>query len=267
MKELERLSDIVQKNCDLVDAKHGQDYGLCIYLFKMRDFYRWRNQITLHVDLVNDEIHQWIAGIEEYWEEIDGDPYRHMAINGEYFNPFHSGPINELLNQYNLAYSGGLSYGAVPLFFLAKLEKRELRSGFKILISSDEYARGLFGPPALFYDDTIFIRKEALQYFLWSRYDEWLFSMRDNDLGKAVNYYPFKDNPQKAIREITDNELETVIQHEMGEGLLEKEYKHYWRDMIIDFVHTKTEILLRAVRDLAADCMTTLPYLLAWIPM
>ena len=260
--DLELITETVQKNCDLVDARHGQDYGLCIYLLKMRDYYRWQNRIPLHIDLVNDEIHSWIAKIEAYWDEINEDPFRHMKINGQYLNPFHTGQINDLLNPNGLVYSGGLGYGSIPLFFLAKLETQEKRSGFNILISGEEYARGLFGPPALFFENNIFIRREALQYFLWSRYDEWLFSMRDNDLGKAVNHYSFKDNPQKAIKEITENELETVIQHEIGEGLLEKEFKHYWRDMIVDFVHTKTEILLRAVRDLAADCTTTLPYLL-----
>ncbi len=263
MTDLEKLTTTVQKNCDLVDADHGQDYGLCIYLLKMRDFYRWHNRIPLHEDLINEDIHQWIAGIEEHWEEIEGEPFSRLAINGDYYNPFHARVINQKLETEGLVYSGGLSYGAVPLFFLAKLDKKENRSGFEIIISSDEYARGLFGPPALFHDNLIFIRKEAMRYFLWSRYDEWCFSKRDNDLGKAMSFYPFKDNPVKAIEDITENELETVIQHEIGEGLLEKEYDHFWRDMIVDFVHTKTEILLRAVRDLAADCMTTLPYLLS----
>ncbi len=58
MYNIKELQKTVQKNCDLVDAEHGQNYGLCIYLLKMRDYYRWHNKFPLHQDLNNEDIHK-----------------------------------------------------------------------------------------------------------------------------------------------------------------------------------------------------------------
>ncbi len=262
MNEFEKIISSVQKNCDLVDALHAQEYGLCIYLLKMRDYYRWRNKINLTADIINSDIHEWISSIEEYWEEIQGQNFNDLVVNDKSFEPFDTADINKDLIPKGFVYSGGLSYGAVPLFYFAKLEEVQEEFGFTILISSQEYARGLFGPPALFRDKTIFIRKEALRHFLWSRYDEWCFRKLDNALGKAMVHYDFESNAENALEEITESEVDTVIQHEIGEGLLSKEYGEVWQQMVVDFAHTKTEVLLRAVRDLAVDCMTTLPFLI-----
>ena len=262
MKELHEIQKTVQKNCDLIDAESGQNYGLCIYLLKMRDYYRWHNRIPLHDDIENESVHKWIAEIEEYWESISGQPLQDLELNGHRYTPFESVSINEHLVPEKFIYSGGLGYGGIPLFFLAELDAIEDRSGFTIYLAGKELSRGLFGSPALFIGDTIFIRKETLSYWLWSRYDEWGFDRRDNTLGRAMSYYPFESDPQRAISEITAVELETLIQHEIGEGLLEKELGTVWNDMVVTFAYTKTEILLRAVRDLIVDCTTTLPFLI-----
>ena len=262
MGDFNNLISTIQKNCDLVDALHAQDYGLCIYLLKMRDYYRWRNNIPLTADLVNDDIHEWIRETEDYWDEIQGQAFGNLEINGNEFDVFDTDEINNELKKENLVYSGGLSYGAVPLFYLANLEEVRQEKGFQILISSNEHARGLFGPPALYRDSTIFIRKEALSQFLWSRYDEWQFKKRENPLGRAMGYYDFENDPISALEKMTKRELDTVIQHEIGEGLIGQKLGGVWQDMVVEFVHSKTEILLRAVRDLAVDCLTTLPFLL-----
>ena len=263
MINIEELKRTVQGNCDIIDAQHGQNYGLCIYLLKMRDYFRWHKQIPLHQELNNDDIHKWIADTEEHWERISGDSLEHITLNGNTYKPFASDSINGHLNPEGLIYSGGLGYGGIPLFFLADLDDENKQNGFSVYLAGKEHSRGLFGTPAFFRDDRIFIRQEALKHLYWSRYDEWSFSNRQNTMGRALSYYDFKDHPDKAIEEITNFELPVIIQHEIGEGLLDKEFGPTWADMILEFAYSKTEILLRAVRDLAADCMTTLPYLLS----
>lgn len=263
MIDIENLKRTVQHNCDIIDAEHGQNYGLCIYLLRMRDYFRWHKQIPLHQDLNNDDIHNWIANTEEHWDQISGNALQNIALNGHTYKPFDSDSINDQLNPEGLIYSGGLGYGGIPLFFLAELDHEDKQNGFSVFLAGKEHSRGLFGTPAFFRDDKIIIRQEALKHLYWSRYDEWSFSKRENTLGRALSYYDFKNCPSEAIEDITNFELPVIIQHEIGEGILDKEFGPTWAEMILEFAYSKTEILLRAVRDLAADCMTTLPFLLA----
>ncbi len=37
----QELISQVQHNCDISDANHAGNYTLCIYLLKMREYYRW----------------------------------------------------------------------------------------------------------------------------------------------------------------------------------------------------------------------------------
>ncbi len=263
MFDIKSLQKTVQKNCDLVDAKYAQSYGLCVYLLKMREYYRWRKKIPLTAELQNDEIHEWISGIEEYWEKIDGNPFHEIVLDDKNFDPFDTELINQTLTQDNIVYSGGLGYGCIPLFFLGKLESLEKRFGFSIIVSSEEFSRGLFGPLAFIQDNTIFVRKEALGFFVWARYDEWSFSKSDNPMKRALAFYDFEHDPDKALEIMTDYEVETLVQHEIGEGLLNREYGSEWNEMVVDFAHSRQEIVIRAVRDLAVDCMTTLPFIIS----
>ena len=141
MEGFKALKEKVQKNCDLVDAEYGQNYGLCIYLLKMRDYYRWQNRIPLHQEIVNKEILNWIADTEERWEGIAGNSLEDIPFDGKIFDPFASNAINEVLFPQGLVYSGGLGYGAIPLFFLAELIEKSDQHGFTILISGREFAR------------------------------------------------------------------------------------------------------------------------------
>jgi hypothetical protein len=45
MLNLGQVVATVQKNCHISDAQYAGDYTLCIFLLKMREFYRWENQI------------------------------------------------------------------------------------------------------------------------------------------------------------------------------------------------------------------------------
>jgi uncharacterized protein DUF6866 len=262
MNSLEILKKQVQFNCDRVDAENAQTFGLCIYLLRMWDYYRWWHGLDLSAQVPNEEILPWIGDVEEYWEGIEGCSFGDIQVNGQSFAPFQNNEINDALGQSDLVYSGGLSYGGIPMFFLAKLDRIEEARGFKVVIAGDELARGLYGFPAMLQDQTIFIRKEALRNFIWSRYDEWQFNKRDNPMGRAVAYYDFSEDPVLSLDRMVDRELNTLILHEVGEGLLKNDLGDTWGEMLIDFAHSRTEIIARAVKDLAADCLTTLPSLI-----
>ncbi|MCP4752453.1 MAG: hypothetical protein GY866_16305 [Proteobacteria bacterium] len=261
MIDISELREAVQSNCDRVDAESAQNYGLCVYLIKMREYYRWRKGLSFDSEIRNHEIIPWIADLETSWERMEGEAFGKIVVDRKEFDPFETESINSLLTPEGLVYSGGFGYAGIPLFFLARLERKMELDGFSILISSEELSRGMYGSPAMLQNRTIFIRKEALKYLLWARYDEWLFSKLKNTMYRAFSYYDLETDPDSALEEMANNELNTLILHEMGEGRLEERFGEKWREMLIDFAHTKTEIIARAVRDLAADCLSTLPSL------
>ncbi|HKJ07631.1 MAG TPA: hypothetical protein VKA76_00940, partial [Gammaproteobacteria bacterium] len=49
--ELRTLCAKVQKNCHISDARYAGDYTLCIYLLKMREYYRWEKGYSLDASL------------------------------------------------------------------------------------------------------------------------------------------------------------------------------------------------------------------------
>ena len=48
---MQDVVDSVQRNCDVVDARYGGDYGMCTYLLKMRELYRWEQGLPLGAPL------------------------------------------------------------------------------------------------------------------------------------------------------------------------------------------------------------------------
>ena len=57
-QELNQLALTVQQNCHITDALHASNYSLCIYLLKMREYYRWEHRLPfsepLQKQLVGD---------------------------------------------------------------------------------------------------------------------------------------------------------------------------------------------------------------------
>jgi hypothetical protein len=61
---------------------------------------------------------------------------------------------------------------------------------------------------------------------------------------------------------MTEVETESAILHEMGEARAEFLLGEAWPRLLGDLARSKAEIMVRAVRDLLADCLSTLPGLL-----
>ena len=56
MRNLPQLASAVQRNCDISDARHAGDYGLCTFLLKMREYFRWENELPFARTLPRDEL-------------------------------------------------------------------------------------------------------------------------------------------------------------------------------------------------------------------
>ena len=157
--DIQQLIDDVQLNCHISDARHAGNYTLCVYLLKMREFYRWEQQHAYSDQLSKEEIGQWLTRREELWDQVEDDDYRQIHIAEQSFDPFESDVINQALNQTitqspvdsasKLIYSGGYGVKDKPHFFIAELEDKTEINDYTIYISGKEFARDLTSPPAM----------------------------------------------------------------------------------------------------------------------
>ena len=264
LNNLPQLVEAVQTNCYINDARHAQDMTMCTYLLEMRQFYRWEHSVPYSQKLPKDDIGSWLVEREALWGGLEEQDYHRIPTASGQHDPFDAGTINADLLAEGLIYSGGIGRFHRPHFFLGRLHQQEERQGFKVLIADCEYARDLIAPPAAMLDHTIYIRREAVQDFLWSKVEEWNWKRQDNALGRALVAYDFEGDADRALERMTDAEAEAMILHELGEGLAgELLNETGWQEMLSTCTRHKPEIMARAVRDNLADCLSTLPTLIA----
>ena len=256
------LCETVQKNCDISDAHHAANYTLCVYLLKMREYYRWENGFSYSDNLPKEDVGNWVQAREHLWEEIEDQSFVPLKIDNKEYDPFDTENINEILAPKGYVYSGGLGVRSAPHFFLAKLEEKEVYNDFTMYVSADECARDLTAPPAMTQGKNVFIRREALRRYLWEKFTEWQWHQFENAMSRALSFYDFESDVEHALDQMTDNELEAVTLHEIGEVIAAMELGDEWREMIVNLPRSRAEFLARAVKDLLADCLSTLPGLI-----
>ncbi len=259
---MQHLTEIVQRNCDIADAQHGGDYGMCTYLMKMRELYRWTRGLPLGASLSHADVGDWLTAREAHLESLEEEDFAPIEIAGMQFDPFDAEGINDAIGSQRLVYSAGLVNGARPSFFLGELESSEsAANGFRLWVSGRELARCLNSPPAMTRGDTIFLRRESLRRYLWEKYESWLWSRPDNAMARALSYYPFEGELDRALDQMTEAEMASIEAHERGEFEAGLHLGESWETMLMDVSMTPAELVARAVRDHLADCSHTLPML------
>lgn len=260
---MQALIETVQRNCDICDARHGSDFGMCTYLLKMRELYRWERGLPLGAPLDKDEVGDWLTTREAHLENLHDADFAGLPIGGRLIDPFDAEAVNDAVAVHGLVYSSGLVDGARPHFFLAELEgERRADTGFLLRVSGRELARCLSAPPAMTRGSTIFLRRESLRRFLWEKYESWLWSRPDNAMARALAFYPFDTALDDALDTMTAAEMAVIEAHEQGEYHAGLDLGEGWEAMLLDVSLTPAELMARAVRDHLADCTHTLPMLL-----
>jgi len=258
--DLPALTRAVQANCDISDATHAGQYTLCIYLLKMREYYRWAHGLDLHEPIDNADMGRWLNEREQHWETVEDEAFVDLPVNGSRVDAFDSATVNDVLAGHGLVYSAGYVLRGKPHFFLAELEREIRQDDVRILVSGRELARELSAPPALSQGETVFIRTESLRRTLWEKVEESLWSKGDSPLTRAIACYDFANHLQDSLDRMCRRETDTVVAHEIGEvragGLLDDAQ---WNALIMQSRGTPLELMLRAVRDNLADCLATLP--------
>jgi len=109
---------------------------------------------------------------------------------------------------------------------------------------------------------TIFVRLESVRRTLWEKIEEWQWHRQGNAVARALASYDFVADTETALQRMADNEMETMILHEVGEAMAGELLGEAWGEMALSVSRTRGEPVARAVRDLLADCLSTLPGLL-----
>lgn len=262
MNDRRLLTDAVQRNCHISDARHGTDYTLCIYLMKMREYYRWERGIAFSARLPKEDVGNWLVERERLWESLGEASFDPLVIEGQSFDPFDEHAINQRLAGSGLVYGSGLGINGKPHFFLGSLERRDDADGFSVIVADEEYARDLAAPPAGLRERTVFVRRESLRRMLWEKLESWRWNRPDNALGRAFSCYDFENDLEVSLDAMTETELQAVLLHEIGEFQAGCQLGETWNRMLVELSDTPAELVARGVRDHLADCVYTLPKLI-----
>ncbi|MFV1992405.1 MAG: Sfum_1244 family protein [Acidiferrobacterales bacterium] len=256
------LIEQVQQNCNLSDAQYAGNYSMCTYLLKMREYYRWENRLNFSANMSQHDIGDWLVKREHQWAEIANKDYQPIKLSREY-GPFETDKINKELISQGHVYSSGIGIFGKPHFFIGKLSETRQLDNLNIYISGTEFARDLVAPPATSIDNNIFIRQESMRRFIWERIEEW--RLNKNKTGPMKNVlaeWNDLDNIEPILDMLVETETETMILHELGEIKAGYQLDNNWHMLINDMSGSRAEFFLRAVRDILADCLVTLPSLL-----
>ena len=259
---LRPMLDAVRTNCHISDARHAGDYTLCVYLLKMREYFRWEQDIPYDAAVPRDELSSWLTARESHWDSLESRPFEHIPVDGTRHVPFDAAAINTTLNRLGYVYSSGYGRNMKPVFFLGELERHEQQDSYTLLVSGRELARDLAAPPAMSRDRTIYIRRESLRRMIWEKVEEWRWNKPDNAMKQALGYYDFDNESERSLEAMTDMALEGVILHEIGEVMAGERLGNAWQEMLVELGPSKAEIMARAIRDHLADALSTLPGLL-----
>ncbi|MDJ0806704.1 MAG: hypothetical protein QNJ78_07700 [Gammaproteobacteria bacterium] len=258
---LQQLCEAVQTNCHISDARQGTDYGLCAYLMKMREYFRWEQGFSFTDALPKEAVGDWLTEREALWHSLAEADFVPLPLAGEAYDPFDVDALNAELEPLGLVYSAGYGAKNKPLFFLGHLERREQPGTVSVWVAGRELARDLTAPAAMNQGDRIFIRRESFRRLLWEKLETWRWHRPDNALGRAFACYDFETELEGSLDAMVERELAAVLLHEQGEYLVGCEVGERWNALVMDVAHTPAELMARAIRDHWADCQVTLPEL------
>ena len=262
-RNLPELAEAVQRNCDISDARYAGDYGMCTFLLKMREYYRWEHELPFTRALPRAELGDWLSAREAAWGALESEDFGPLPLEAGALDPLAADVANRELLPRGLVYSAGYGRFGKPVFFLGALLRAEEREGYRVIVSSCEYARELAAPPAMLQGRTIYLRLESVRRYLWEKIEEWQWRKSDNRMARALAGYDFVADPEAALTRMADNEMESMILHEVGEARAGELLGAGWQEMITRVARSPAEVAARALRDLLADCLSTLPTLIA----
>lgn len=262
--ERARLVEAVQTNCHIADARSAADLSLCIYLLQMREFYRWEHGIAPLAPLPREAVGTWLAEREALWEALEPRDFVAVPVAGREFDPFDAPAIAAQLRPHGLVYGAGEVAPGRASFFVAELEGVEQRDAVELWTCGAELARAVAAPPAALQGATILLRRQSLRRWWCERYEAWTLKRQTGAFKAALAAHGFDESAAAAeLQRIADLDAETLVLHELGEFEAGRRLDPDWQAMRTALGSRRADVFVRAARDHCADCLVTLPALLA----
>lgn len=268
--QLEIIRNDIQHNCAISDARHARDYSLCIYLLRMREYYRWQQNLPLGEPINKEALGSWVIETEQWWDTIEETDFKVITITGRQYDPFDVRAINDALAPTNVVYSAGLGRLGQPHFMLAELCDHPIaRPAITTCVECDtELARDLITLPAMTQNSTIYLRHDSIVRMLWQMVDEWNVRRQPGPMARVVQHYKLdgsntlSDSLKRAATDLSN----LLYHHELGEIEVAKQLDNKrstdeFSDMTQLFQGSHSEAWLRAARDLYADTLQTWPFI------
>jgi hypothetical protein len=265
-----RLVAAVQANCHVADARHAGDLPLCIYLLQLREFYRWERGLPFGAELPRAEVGAWIAEREGLWDRLGEREIAALPCAGGDVDAFDVDAVNRSLHGAGWRYGAGLTGPGRPVFFVAELVGAgpvEIDGEqVEVEVCGRELARGLYAPLAvLAQGPKIVLRRAALARWLWEHFEGHGMRPGSGPFAELARAYGLADSAgfNAALPSLLDELSPVLLLHEVGELRAGRSLDPAWGEMrMAQAGDRRTELRLRALRDLLADLGTTLPALL-----
>lgn len=262
--EVQALAAAVQANCEIADARHAGELSLCNYLLQMREYFRWHHGLGFEEVPPRAEVGRWLAERESAWAALEAEAFRPLPCAGDDLDAFDVDRVNATLQPAGLVYGAGGVEAGRPGFFLAELLAQH-DGGPVVQHCGRELARGLFAPPAALQGGcTIVLRRDALARWLWQLWEGFALQRPDGAFAAWLRGHRVGDAADflAALPALADEALGVLLLHERGEFEAASWLEPGWAALRLQVQDRRTTLLLRAVRDLVADCRVTLPALL-----
>ncbi|GAB4337406.1 MAG: hypothetical protein Kow0089_08610 [Desulfobulbaceae bacterium] len=251
--------ETIRRNCDISDARDNGIYSICSLVLKLRNLYKWEHGLEPWQEPESAELLDWIEQRESWWEEISGEEYRPLSLNGCETDPFDQEEINALLGDNDLLYGAGYGRSLKSIFFLAEKIREDTAAGCPVVILGRERARELSSPFAMLQDGSIIIRRYSLRFFFWDHIQEIRSSCKASLHHALKRYGILRDGQldQDLFRErldlIVDEEIPIFIHHEVGEQKQHTFDSDTLRRIVSTYPDSVIEYVSRAVKDVLAD--------------
>lgn len=254
------LITLVQANCNISDARHAGLFSLCGLLLRLRDLFKWEQEMNPWEEPEPSILMEWVDRREDLWESLLHEEF-HLIPTGEGDqDPFDARFISAALKPSGLVYGAGYVLGMKPSFFLGRLGESHRMDGLHVDVVDRELARDIFATPIMRQGDRIVARRSVMLFALWDLILEMRPSAREA-LKFALAQYGLdvervrRDSGSLGpeLVRIADGEMDTWIHHEVGEYHENIFPGEVWHEIVSTYCGTPIEIYARVVKDLLAD--------------
>lgn len=258
--DIAQLQTQIQTNCDISDARHAGLYSLCGLLLRLRDLYKWEQNLFPWQEPEPATLLEWVDARETHWEKVVSQELQALTLANETFDPFDMTAVNLRLRPLGLVYGAGYVLGMKPSFFLGEVTASRILDGLQVDIVGRELARDIYMTPAMRQGRQIFARQSAMLFFIWDQIQELRpsarealdFALRQYDLEpEALRQSPERLAP--ALHRVASQELETWVYHEVGEVHERAFDGQVWHEIVSTYANSLVEIFARVTKDLLAD--------------